>query len=93
MFENKIFETLCAGTGLIVIVILGFEILLWLIVEIMDWLTDKFFKCKHVWEFDDCGYTYDSSYIELKCKKCGEIKHIECDIDTTKWSIKYIQEE
>lgn len=29
-------------------------------------------------------------YIELRCEKCREIKHIECDIDTTKWDIEYI---
>lgn len=86
MFENKIFETLCAGTGLIVIVILGFIILLWLIVEIMDWLTDKFFKCKHVWEFDDCG----DNFIQIKCKKCDEVKYIECDINESEWNIEYI---
>jgi hypothetical protein len=47
---------------------------------------------KHKWEFYDCGYTYGSSYIELRCKKCGEIKHIECDIDTTKWDIEYTED-
>lgn len=52
---------------------------------------------EHKWEFYDCGCTYDcsytpeSSYIELRCKKCGEIKHIECDIDITKWDIEYIE--
>lgn len=60
-------------------------------------LIDKVVNCiirnwhKHKWEFYDCGYTPDSFYIELRCKKCGEIKHIECDIDTTKWDIKYME--
>lgn len=68
---------------------------MWALRELIDKVIDCIIKSwhKHKWKFHDCGYTPDSSYIELRCKKCGEIKHIECDIDTTKWSIEYIQEE
>lgn len=63
-------------------------ILMVLFIELLEYFNQK--KCKHKWEFYDCGYTpMASSYIELRCKKCGEIKHIECDIDTTKWDIEY----
>ena len=86
MFGNKIFETLCAGTGLIVFIILGFVILFWLITNLVDWLTNKLFECKHKWEFDDCG----DNFIQLECKKCGEVKYIECDVDESKWNIEYI---
>lgn len=85
------FKDVCAGVGLVVLIILGAALCVWLIREIVNWLIDKLFKCKHEWEFSDCGnYGCMSDYIELQCKKCGEIKHIECDIDTTKWSIEYI---
>lgn len=60
-----------------------------LFIELLEYFKQK--KCKHKWEFYDCGYTHDSFYIELRCKKCGEIKHIECDIDTTKWDIEYTE--
>ena len=62
-------------------------LLIALFIELLEYFNRK--SCKHKWEFYDCGYTPDSSYIEIRCKKCGEIKQIECDIDTTKWDIKY----
>ena len=86
------FKDICAGVGLVVLVILVTMLSIWLIREIVNWLIDKLFKCKHKWEFYDCGYTPDSFYIELRCKKCREIKHIECDIDVTKWDIEYIEQ-
>lgn len=64
---------------------------MWALRELIDKVVDCIIRNwhKHKWEFYDCGYTPESFYIELRCKKCGEIKHIECDIDTTKWSIEY----
>lgn len=59
-------------------------------IELLEYFNQK--RCKHKWEFYDCGYTPDSSYIELRCKKCGEIKQIECDIDATKWDIEYTED-
>lgn len=85
MFENKIFETLCTGTGFIVIVILGSAIMFWLIANLVDWLTNKLFECKHKWEFDDCG----DNFIQIRCKKCDEVKYIECDINESEWNIEY----
>lgn len=76
--------------------IIGIAITMVLFMWVLRELIDKIVDCiignwhKHKWEFYDCGYTPDSFYIELRCKKCGEIKHIECDIDTTKWDIEYI---
>ena len=63
-------------------------ILMVLFIKLLEYFNRK--RCKHKWEFYDCGYTHDSFYIELRCKKCGEIKHIECDIDIAKWDIEYI---
>lgn len=62
-------------------------ILMILFIELLEYFNRK--RCKHKWEFYDCGYTPEFFYIELRCKKCGEVKHIECDIDTTKWDIEY----
>lgn len=64
---------------------------MWALRELIDKVIDCITKSrhKHKWEFYDCGYTHDSFYIGLRCKKCGEIKQIECDIDTTKWDIEY----
>lgn len=81
--------------------IIGVAITMLLFMWALRELIDKIVDCiignwhKHKWEFYDCGYTPDffypdSFYIELRCKKCGEIKQIECDIDTTKWDIKYM---
>lgn len=77
--------------------IIGIEITMVLFMWALRELIDKIINCiirnwhKHKWEFYDCGYYGDmSSYIELRCKKCGEIKVIECDIDTSKWDIEYI---
>lgn len=76
--------------------IIGVAITMLLFMYALRELTEKVVNCiiksghEHKWEFYDYGYTSESSYIELRCKKCGEIKHIECDIDITKWDIEYI---
>lgn len=66
-------------------------LLMVLFIELLEYFNRK--RCKHKWEFYDCGYKpMASSYIELRCKKCGEIKHIDCDIDESQWNIEYIGE-
>ncbi len=78
---RDIFAMIGLGTSITIFTVL--------FIELLEYFNRK--RCKHKWEFYDCGYTPESFYIELRCKKCREIKHIECDIDTTKWDIEYTE--
>lgn len=80
------FEDLCTTTGFIVFCLLGAAFGLWMIDKMVTWLIEKFYGCKHEWEFYDCG----DDFIQIKCKKCDEIKLIECDINKSEWKIEYI---
>ena len=50
MFKDVMFKDVCAGVGLVVLVILVAALSVWVMKEIVNWLIDKLFKCKHEWE-------------------------------------------
>lgn len=59
-----------------------FSFLYILFIRTIVWLMNR---CSHKWEFYDCSNTR----VELRCQKCGRVKHINCTVNDSEWLIEY----